>query len=116
MSNMRAEKQARTKILGKDGINIGRVIRTTRLPYSSVGKESTCNARGPGLIPGSGRSTGEGKIHWRRDRLPTQVFWPGEFHGLYSPWGCKESDTTEQPSLLMQHIIQWHYTQSTEEL
>ena len=21
---------------------------------------------------------------------------PGEFHGLYSPWGCKESDTTEQ--------------------
>ena len=24
------------------------------------------------------------------------VFWPGEFHGPYSPWGCKESDTTEQ--------------------
>ena len=23
------------------------------------------------------------------------VFWPGEFHGLYSPWGCKELDTTE---------------------
>ena len=22
-------------------------------------------------------------------------FWPGEFHGLYSPWGRKESDTTE---------------------
>ena len=20
--------------------------------------------------------------------------WPGEFHGLYSPWGHKESDTT----------------------
>jgi len=33
-----------------------------------------------------------GKIHWRRDRLPTPVFWPGEFHGLYSPWGHKESD------------------------
>ena len=30
------------------------------LPYSSVGKESTCNARGLGLIPGSGRSPGEG--------------------------------------------------------
>ena len=27
--------------------------------------------------------------------LPTPVFWPGEFHGLYSPWGHKESDTTE---------------------
>ena len=24
--------------------------------------------------------------------LPTPVFWPGEFHGLYSPWGCKELD------------------------
>jgi len=23
----------------------------------------------------------------------------GEFHGLYSPWGCKELDTTEQLSL-----------------
>ena len=25
-----------------------------------------------------------GKIPWRRERLPTPVFWPGEFHGLYS--------------------------------
>ena len=31
-----------------------------------------------------------GKILWRRKRLPTPVFWPGEFHGPYSPWGCKE--------------------------
>ena len=23
------------------------------------------------------------------------LFWPVEFHGLYSPWGCKESDTIE---------------------
>ena len=29
-------------------------------PDSSVGKESTCNAGDPGLIPGSGRSPGEG--------------------------------------------------------
>ena len=40
-----------------------------------------------------------GKILWRRERLPTPVFYPGEFHGLYSPWGRKESDTTEQLSL-----------------
>ena len=40
-----------------------------------------------------------GKIPWRRERLPTPVFWPREFHGLYSPWGCKESDTTERLSL-----------------
>ena len=39
------------------------------------------------------------KIPWRRERLPTPVFWPGEFHGLYSPWGRKESDTTERLSL-----------------
>ena len=36
-----------------------------------------------------------GKIPWRRERLPTSVFWPGEFQGLYSPWGLKELDTTE---------------------
>ena len=41
-------------------------------PDSSVGKESTCDVGDPGLIPGSGRS---GKIPWRRDRLPTPVFW-----------------------------------------
>ena len=29
-------------------------------PDSSIGKESTCNAGDPGLIPGSGRSPGEG--------------------------------------------------------
>ena len=85
-------------------------------PDSSVGKESTCNARDPGSIPGLGISAGEGigyplqyswallvknhlqcrrlgfdpwagKIPWRRERLPTPVFWPGEFPGLYSLWG-----------------------------
>ena len=30
------------------------------VPHSSVGKESACNAGDPGLIPGSGRSPGEG--------------------------------------------------------
>ena len=39
------------------------------------------------------------KSPWRRERLPTPVFWPGELHGLYSPWGRKESDMTEQLSL-----------------
>ena len=32
----------------------------TWLPGSSAGKESACNAGGPSLIPGSGRSPGEG--------------------------------------------------------
>ena len=37
-----------------------------------------------------------GKIPWRREWLPIPVFWPGEFHGLYSLWGHKELDMTEQ--------------------
>ena len=34
-------------------------------------------------------------LSWRRERLPTPVFWPGKFHGLYTLWGCEESDMTE---------------------
>ena len=40
-----------------------------------------------------------GKIPGRRERLPSPVFWPGDFHGLYSPWDHRESDTTEWLSL-----------------
>ena len=40
------------------------------------------------------------KFPWRRKWQPTPVFFPGESHGGrilvgYSPWGRKESDTTE---------------------
>ena len=55
----------------------------------SAGKESAHNVGDLGSIPGLGR------FPWRRERLPTPVFWPREFHGLFSPWGCKESDMTE---------------------
>ena len=48
----------------------------------SAGKKSACNVGDLGLIPGLGRFSGEGKIPWRREWLPTPVFWPGEFHGL----------------------------------
>ena len=42
-----------------------------------------------------------GKTPWGRAWQPTPVFLPGEFHGRrslagYSPWGHKESDTTER--------------------
>ena len=41
------------------------------------------------------------KISWSRKWQPTQVFLSGKSHGQrnlvgYSPWGCKESDPTEQ--------------------
>ena len=56
-----------------------------------------------------------GKIPWRRERLPTPIFWPGKFHGLYSLWGCKESNMTEQLSLSITKgstgkvLIPWHF-------
>ena len=66
-----------------------------KLARSSVGKESACNAGDPASIPGLGRSP------WRRKWPHTPVFLPGESHGWrslvgYSPWGCKESDTTKR--------------------
>ena len=34
-----------------------------------------------------------------KEKTTHSSFWPGEFHGLYSPWGLKELDMTEQFSL-----------------
>ena len=47
-----------------------------------------------------------GKIPWRRERLSTPVFWPGEFHELYSPWGHKEG-MTEVWDGWMASLTQW---------
>ena len=38
------------------------------------------------------------------EQLPTPIFWPGEFHRLYSPWGHKQSDTTEWLSLFQNSV------------
>ena len=51
-----------------------------------------------------------GKIPWRRRRHPTPVFLPGNSHGQrtlvgYSPWGCKDLDTTEQLHVLENIIL-----------
>ena len=42
-------------------------------PGGSAGKESAHNAGDQGSIPALGR------FPWKRERLPTPVFWPGEF-------------------------------------
>ena len=61
------------------------------------GKEPSCQCRRhKGFRP----NPWVGKIPWRRAWQPTPVFLPGESHGQrslvgYSPWGHKESDTTE---------------------
>ena len=41
------------------------------------------------------------------ERLPTPVFRPGESHGLYSPWGHSELDTTELLSLFFTLTASW---------
>ena len=51
-----------------------------------------------------------GKIPWRRKWQPTPVLLPRKFHGWrslvgYSPWGRKESDTTEQLHSLTHSLI-----------
>ena len=65
------------------------------LPGGLVSKESVAI---PGFNPWVG------KVPWRRKWQPTPVFLPGESHGQrslvdYRPWGCKESDMTEQLSM-----------------
>ena len=53
-------------------------------PGDTADKESTCNVGDLGSNPGLRRSPGEGNI-----LEPTPLFWPEEFHRLYSPWGRK---------------------------
>ena len=64
-------------------------------PGGSNGKASAYSVEDPGLIPGSGRSPGEGS------GTSPPVVLPGKSHGRrslvgYSPWGGKELDMTEQ--------------------
>ena len=54
-----------------------------------------------------------GKISWRRERPPTPVFCPREFHRLYSPWGCKELDSTER---LNWTELNWCYVRCAKSL
>ena len=50
------------------------------------------------------------------ERLPTPVFWPGESHGLYSPWGPKESDMAEWLSLsLWRHLRKMFFSSKKTE-
>ena len=66
-------------------------------PGGTSGKESTCQCR---RCKRRGFDPWVGKIRWRRAWQPTPVSLPGVSHGqrslvAYSPWGRKESDTTE---------------------
>ena len=90
----------------------------------SDGKESSCSVGDLRLILGSGRSPGEGNGYLLQCSCPENLY--GVEHGNsiqylclkntmdrgalwgYSPWGPKESDTTEHVYLLqMSEIIFW---------
>ena len=111
------------------------------LPGSSAGKKSACNAGDPGLIPGLGRSPGEGigyppQYSWAslvaqlvkkksacsvgdlgsipglKDPLEkgkathsSILAWRIPWTVLYSLWGHKESDMTEQLSLSLWNML-----------
>ena len=63
------------------------MLQTWGFPGDSEGKESACNVGDPGLMPGSGRSPGEGNGN------------PLQYSCLENPvdrpWGRKELDATE---------------------
>ena len=77
-------------------------------PDGSDGKEAAGNTGDVGYEPWVG------KIPWRREWLPTPVFLPGGFPGErslvgYSPWNCKELDTTEQLTFWCQYSAVAHF-------
>jgi len=55
-------------------------------PGSSAGKESTCNAGDPGLIPGSGRSPGEGDDRGWDGWMASPTWWPWVWASSGSWW------------------------------
>ena len=70
-----------------------------KLPGGPDGKEFVCNAGNPGSIPGSGRSPGEEngnplQYSCLENTMDSSMDSPLSMV-YYSPWGCKESDTTE---------------------
>ena len=80
-----------------DSSDLAAAAAAAGFPGGSNGNVSACNARDLGST--WVRSL-VGKIPWRRKWQPTPAFLPGKSHGWrtlvgYSPWGCKEMDTTE---------------------
>ena len=90
-----------------NGLNVwSRPNHITGLPWWLSGKESACQCRRHKFDPWVR------KIPWRRKWQPTVVFLPGKSHGQrslvgYSPWGHKETDTTEH-TCARTRALNWH--------
>ena len=82
---------------GRSGFNswVGKILwRRERLPlqYSWISLVPQLGKNLPAMLETRVRSLGwEDPLE--KGKATTPVFWPGESHGLYRPWGCKESDT-----------------------
>ena len=86
-------------------------FRNVGFPSGSDSKESACNAGDPGLIPGLGRSCGEGNGNplWYSclENPMDRRAWQG-----CSLRGYKESDTTEQLTVFSNKVSAWSSTSS----
>ena len=91
---------------------LNKCIVVCLLPRWCSGKESTCQCK---RHRRHGFNPWVGKIPWRRGKWQaTPVFLPGKSQGQrslegYSPWGCKELDTTEHPCTHTQFLTEVFY-------
>ena len=46
-----------------------------------------------------------GQIPWRWEWLPTPVFWPGEFHGPYSPRASLIAQLVKNPPAMKETLV-----------
>ena len=93
-ASLRAQLVKKPPVMNETGFDywVGKICcRRDRLPTpislgfpcGSAGKGTACNEGDLCSIPALGRSP------WRRERLPTPVLWPGEFHGVEKSLGSQ---------------------------
>ena len=85
-------------------------------PDSSVGKESACNAGDPSLIPGSGRSPGEGigyPLQYSWDSLVAQLV--KKSPAMRETWvqSLGWEDPLEKGKATHSSILAWRITEAT---
>ena len=68
-------------------------------PHGSDSKESAYNMGDPGLIPGTGRSPGEGNGNPLQYSCLENPMEGEAWRAIYSPWGYRESDMTSHDTL-----------------
>ena len=104
---MKVKESSRLEKVFENCLN-RKLMVSSVFPGGSEVKASACNVGDLGLIPGSGRSPGEGNGN---------VCLPGESHGWkslvgYRPRGRKDSDTTERLHFHFIFSYAWFKSQS----